>query len=94
MVYTYFSFTADYTRSYEQWSILFFVFSLTNNCYYLNNVKSFYLSMLTSHLFRKTFMKGLIEILPRSIRPQFRVSQIQPSMATVTRTRQCNQSKR
>ncbi|CAF3133471.1 unnamed protein product [Rotaria sp. Silwood2] len=88
MVYTYFSFTADYTRSYEQWSILFFVFSLTNNCYYLNNVKSFYLSILTSHLFRKTLMKGLIEILPRFIRPQFQVTQMQHSMATITRIRQ------
>ncbi|CAF4741159.1 unnamed protein product [Rotaria sp. Silwood1] len=94
IVYTYFSFTADYKRSYEQWSILFFVFSLTNNCYYINNVKSFYLSILTSHLFRKTFVKGLMDILPRRLRPQFQVLQTQPSMATITRIRPRDISKR
>ncbi|CAF4007179.1 unnamed protein product [Rotaria sp. Silwood1] len=94
IVYTYFSFTEDYTRSNEQWSILFFVFSLTNNCYYINNVKSFYLSILTSHIFRKTLIKGLIDILPRHLRLQYQVSQIQPSMATITRIRPRDISKR
>ncbi|CAF3422612.1 unnamed protein product [Rotaria sp. Silwood1] len=72
----------------------FFVFSLTNNCCYINNVKSFYLSLLTSHLFRKTLIKGLIEILPRHLRSQYQVSQIQPSMATITRIRPRDISKR
>ena len=43
--------------------------------------------MLTSHLFRKTFIKGFINLLPREMRPRFQVTQTNISMATVTRMR-------
>jgi hypothetical protein len=69
----------------DQYAIIFFVFTLTNYCYYLNNVKAFYVSILTSHLFRQTFIKGFIGLLPRRARLRFQASQTYVvSMATVT----------
>ncbi|UJR12737.1 hypothetical protein I4U23_016911 [Adineta vaga] len=47
----------------EQRYIIYFFYTLTNRFYYLNNVKSFYVSLLTSHLFRRTFIKALIVLL-------------------------------
>jgi len=43
-------------------------------CYNLNNVKSFYVSILTSHSFRQTFIKAFISLLPRRIRQRMRSS--------------------
>ncbi len=86
-MYMYFTITFNDVKSNDQTSIISFVSSLTNNFYYLNNVKAFYISMLTSRLFRKTFLKGLIELLPRYMRPRFQVSQTNFSMATITRMR-------
>jgi hypothetical protein len=94
IMYTYFLITADDVRSNDQVSIVFFVFDLTNDCYYLNNVKSFYLSILTCQLFRKTFIKGLIDLLPRHYRPRFQLSQTNFSMNTVTKMRQGDTSRR
>ena len=90
----YYSITMYDVRTNDQYTILFFVFDLTNYCFYLNNVKAFYLSMLTSHLFRKTFIKGFINLLPRQMRPRFQVSQADKSMATVTRMRRGDASRR
>ncbi len=81
-------------KTNDQWTIIFLVYSLSNNCYYLNNFKAFYVSILTSHLFRKTFVKGLIELLPRQMRPRFQVSQAHTSMATVTKTRRGDVTRR
>ena len=85
IVYMYNSVTANDVKTSEQFAIIWFVFNLTNTCFYLNNVKSFYLSMLTSQLFRNAFTKGLIGLLPRHIRPRFRAIETNLSMATVTR---------
>jgi hypothetical protein len=75
-MYMYFTnYTANDVKTNDQWTIIFLVYSLSNNCYYLNNFKAFYVSILTSHLFRKTFVKGLIELLPRQMRPRFQLSQ-------------------
>jgi len=68
IMYMYFTFTINDTKSDEQSSIIFFVYSLSNNLYYLNNTKSFYLSILTSILFQKTFFKGLVNLIPHYIR--------------------------
>jgi hypothetical protein len=89
----YFTYTMNNIRTPDQLSIVFFVFLLTNYCYYLNNVKSYYISMLTSDLFRKTFVKGLIQLLPRHVRARFQVSQTNFSMGTLTRLRRGNASR-
>jgi hypothetical protein len=68
VMYMYFTFTINDTKSDEQSSIIFFVYSLSNNLYYLNNTKSFYLSILTSGLFQKTFFKALVNLIPHYIR--------------------------
>jgi len=47
----------------EQRIVHYFIWCISNNIYYLINVKSFYLSTLTSRLFRKTFVKALFRLL-------------------------------
>jgi len=59
---------------------------ITFYCYYLNNVKSFYVSILTSQSFRQKFKEALINRLPRRIRQQIRSSNI----SNVTRARTNN----
>jgi hypothetical protein len=93
-MYMYNTYTMNNIRTPDQSSIVSFVFVLTNYCYYLNNVKSYYLSMLTSDLFRKTFIKGLIELLPRHVRARFQVTETNFSMATLTNFRRGNTSRR
>jgi len=51
-------------KSNEQQIVHYFIWCISNNIYYLINVKSFYLSTLTSRLFRKTFLKALFRLLP------------------------------
>ncbi len=51
-------------NSDEQKSIHYFVWYVSNNIYYLINVKSFYLSTLTSRLFRETFLKAFYRLIP------------------------------
>ena len=48
---------------------------------------SFYLSITASRLLRQTFIKGLVEFLPRSIRPRFQLAQMNNSSRTVTNMR-------
>ena len=73
IMYMYYLITMNDVRSDEQSTIISFVFALTNDCFYLNNVKSFYLSIAASSLFRETFIKGVVGLLPRRIRPRFQV---------------------
>ncbi len=94
ITYMYYLITTNDVISDQQLAIKTFVFSLTNDCFYLNNVKSFYLSMLTSHLFRKTFIKGFINLLPRQIRRRFQVVQTNFLMATITKKRRGDTSRR
>ncbi|CAF1328366.1 unnamed protein product [Adineta steineri] len=65
IMYMYNNISANITKTSEQQTIINFVYWLTNYWFYLNNVKSFYLSILTSRLFRQTFLKALIRLLPR-----------------------------
>lgn len=83
IMYTYYFIPVNGVRTSEQSAIISFVYTLTNYCFYLNNVKSFYLSMLTSRLFRKTFIKTLIKLLPRRLRQRCQVSQADTSMMTI-----------
>ena len=62
-MYWYFLATLDDNRTAEQWSIVYFSLGLTNNLYYVVNVKSFYLSTLTSRLFRETMIAGVVKLL-------------------------------
>ena len=56
-VYIYHVITQDNDKTAEhKWAIHYFVFSLANNLYYVNSIKSFYLSTLTSRLFREAFI--------------------------------------
>ncbi|CAF1093741.1 unnamed protein product [Adineta steineri] len=56
ITYTYFTFAPVYTETPVDLSIIIFVFGLSSNFYFLNNVKAFYVSILTSRVFRKAFM--------------------------------------
>jgi hypothetical protein len=87
IMYMYFAFAEPAIGFSEAMSITFFVYFLTNYCYYLNNVKSFYLAMLTSRLFRQTFLKGLVRLLPRGLRPRFLATQANALDHTNTKTR-------
>jgi len=85
IMYAYFSLSSASTRTPEQQTIVSFVYRISNSCFYLNNVKSFYISIITSQLFRKTFRKTLISILPRHFRQRWHVSEGDMSIITVTR---------
>ena len=62
-VYVYLVIPQNNAKSDEQWAIDLFVVSLTNDLYYMINVKSFYLSTLTSrYISRPVF-------LPPHLRP-------------------------
>jgi hypothetical protein len=87
IMYMYFVITINDSRSIEQNVLIYFFLGLTNNIYYLNNVKSFYVSILTSRLFRQTFVKAVINLLPRNRRPRLMVSRTNQSINTVTRVR-------
>ncbi|CAF1078457.1 unnamed protein product [Adineta steineri] len=82
IVYMYFTFTLNYPRTFIEFSIVFFVFGLSNNLYYLNNVKAFYISLLTSRVFRKAFVGGLNNLYRRYIRHQMNVSTVNPNTQT------------
>ncbi|UJR14452.1 hypothetical protein I4U23_001449 [Adineta vaga] len=66
-VYWYFTTTQYKTKSAELRAIDSFLLSLTNNLYYIINIKSFYLSTLTSRVFRKTFMTVLTRLVHKTI---------------------------
>jgi Na+-translocating ferredoxin:NAD+ oxidoreductase RnfA subunit len=50
-------------KSADDLAITYFVMSLSNNLYYVINIKSFYLSTLTSRVFRETFKTGLLKLI-------------------------------
>jgi hypothetical protein len=83
IVYTYIFATTHDTISLAQQTITLFVYRIAIYCFYLNNVKSFYVSMLTSQLFRQTFIKGLIKCLPRHVQQQLAQSQATGLIVTV-----------
>ncbi|CAF0830851.1 unnamed protein product [Adineta ricciae] len=64
--YWYFLTIQNSKRSAEEWAIVNFLLSLTNNLYYLINVRSFYLSTLTSRLFRETMVASFLKLLRRN----------------------------
>ncbi|UJR30242.1 hypothetical protein I4U23_017780 [Adineta vaga] len=62
--YIYHIFTIHKMKSCEQRTLHFFLWFISNSIYYLINVKSFYLSTLTSRLFRKTLIESIHRLLP------------------------------
>lgn len=87
-MYTYYLFFANKIKNSEQLAIINFIYILTNYCFYLNNVKPFYVSILTSRLFRQTFIKSLMKLLPRYLRQRWHVSQAHASIMTAVRVNQ------
>ncbi|UJR20004.1 hypothetical protein I4U23_023138 [Adineta vaga] len=85
IMYLYYLIPVTVPRTSEQQTIVNFIYSLSNCCYYLNNVKSFYLSIATSHLFRQTFIKALIRLLPRNQRQRWQLTQTNVQMMTLTK---------
>ncbi|UJR06719.1 hypothetical protein I4U23_011006 [Adineta vaga] len=51
-------------RNLTQGTFIYIFYLFSNYCYYLNNVKAFYISLLTSCLFRKTTLQIFIKCLP------------------------------
>jgi hypothetical protein len=74
-MYLYYLIIQSDQKSPEEWSVIYFALSLTNNLYYVINVKSFFLSTLTSRLFRTTLKTALVKLicqcLPRRWFPQY-----------------------
>jgi len=62
--YIYHIITIYHIKTAKQQILHYFIWCISNNIYYLINVKSFYLSTLTSRLFRKTFLKALFRLWP------------------------------
>jgi hypothetical protein len=64
-MYLYYSITSTKTNSADGWAITYFVLALTNNLYYIINVKSFYLSTLTSRSFRAVLKTASFKFISR-----------------------------
>ncbi|CAF1154649.1 unnamed protein product [Adineta ricciae] len=71
-VYWYFLTIQNSNQSAEEWAIVGFLMSLTNNLYYLIHVRSFYLSTLTSNLFRKTMIAGVLKLFSQTLYHRWR----------------------
>ncbi|CAF0921747.1 unnamed protein product [Adineta steineri] len=82
IIYVYYTFTSISTKSPVELSIIFFVLVFSNSFFYLNNVKAFYVSILTSRVFRKAFIGGLSNLYRRYIRHQMNLSMINPNTQT------------
>lgn len=77
-------------KSVEEQAIMTFVFGLTNHWYYFNYATSFYLSTLTSGLFRRTLIGALIKRLPQHLCQRWEVRQINILMKTVPKVKARN----
>jgi hypothetical protein len=64
-MYWYYLITRTDENSADGWAITYFALTLTNNLYYVINVKSFYLSTLTSHSFRAILKKASLKLISR-----------------------------
>ncbi|CAF1080271.1 unnamed protein product [Adineta steineri] len=78
IILLYSTFTSISTKTPVEVSIINFVLGLTSRFFYLNNVKAFYITILTSRLFRKAFIDGLNNLFHRYIRQQMNVSMVNP----------------
>ena len=65
IAYWYFLVTQYDNKSDEQWAIILFCLSFANNLYYLINIRSFYLSTLTSRSFRNTSINALRNLVSK-----------------------------
>ncbi|UJR12222.1 hypothetical protein I4U23_016399 [Adineta vaga] len=71
VMYWYFLITQNNNKSADESAIIYFMLGLTNNLYYIINIRSFYLSTLTSRLFRETMIVGLMKLLPGNLHRQW-----------------------
>ena len=87
IMYWYFLATQYDNKSAEGWAITYFLLSLTNNLYYIINVRSFYLSTLSSRAFRDTMIMAFLKLFPgQSYQRRHARNQVFPVMAG-TRTK-------
>ncbi|CAF1185030.1 unnamed protein product [Adineta ricciae] len=84
------SFVFSSIQNYGMASVVLFTYTVSNYCFYLNSVKAFYIALFTSRLFRENFVLGLMKMLPRRMREQFRISQANIAFAIGTVTNQAN----
>jgi hypothetical protein len=94
IVYCYFIVTQYNKKSTEGWAITYFVFALTNYLYYIINVRSFYLSTLTSRLFRNTLIEGLRKLLPGHLYQRWNAKSLNAGITAGARTRREGESTR
>jgi uncharacterized membrane protein YciS (DUF1049 family) len=85
IMYWYYLSTSHSNKSAEEWAIIYFFLSLSNNLYYLINVRSFYLSTLTSRLFRNTLIIAILKLLPGHLYQRWEVRN--QNMATTVQGR-------
>lgn len=64
--YLYYLAIENIIQSNLQLSIIYFLLALTNNLYYVINVKSFYLSILTSRRFRLTLITDIFKLFHKN----------------------------
>lgn len=62
IMYIYHTVIPNSNENFQQFSTEIFLFLLTNDLYYIIHVKSFYVSALTSRLFRETIIKSLVTL--------------------------------
>jgi len=85
--YMYRTFTASRVKTYEENVIIYFVNTISLSIFYLNNVKAFYISLLTSQLFRKVFIKNVLKLFCRRHRIRVGITQTNTIRGTGTRNK-------
>jgi hypothetical protein len=75
--YIYFIITQHDDKSNERWAIDLFSFNLINTLYYIINIKLFYLSTLTSRLFRETLVKALFKLVGKNLERRLNATRTQ-----------------
>ncbi|CAF1492770.1 unnamed protein product [Adineta steineri] len=93
-VYSLFVFYFGTKAIYDQSSVIYFVYMLSNYCCYLNNVKSFYVSLLISKVFRQTFKKVSVKFLPRYLRVRWETTGVNDFMMNDINNNQPNVSRK
>ena len=84
------SFVFSSIQNYGMAPVVFFAYSVSNYCFYLNSVKAFYIALFTSRLFRENFVSALLKLLPRRMRQRFQILQTTVAFAIGTVTNQPN----
>jgi hypothetical protein len=87
IVYSYFLGSEYENKSAQESVIVYSAISVPNTLYYVISVRSFYLSTLTSRLFRDTFITALLKLLPGHLHRRWNLKNDRVAMIVFARAK-------